>query len=79
MNRQTKDERFLIKLYELAKESPIDPKQVASAIGQKEHATKNIIKHLAQANFIKKEDDGKISLTKRGIQFVQDELVDFSL
>lgn len=72
MSRKTPDERFLIKLYELAKENPIDPKYVALAVSLKENATKTIVKSLAQANFVKKEEDGKISITNRGIQFTQD-------
>ena len=80
MNKKgsTPDERFLIKLYEMAQESPIDPKAVATAVSLKEKATNTIIKTLAQSNFVKKEDDGKIFLTSRGVQFVQDELAGLS-
>ncbi len=76
--RRTPDEKFLIKLYETAMESG-DPFQetdfrgVAKALGQKETAIKNIIKHLAQANFVKKIDDTRIYLTRHGCDFVLEE------
>ena len=75
----TPDEKFLIKLYKTAMENgdpfnEVDSRGVARAIGQKETAVKNIIKHLAQANFIKKIDDNTIYLTQHGCNFVLDEL-----
>ena len=70
MNRKTPDEKFLIKLYEKAVEEQIDPLE----LGFKANATKTITKALAQANFIKKTGDGKIFITKHGIDFVQREL-----
>jgi hypothetical protein len=74
-HKTTPDERFLIKLYEtaLAKGDPCQPidfRPIAKAVGIKETATKNIIKHLAQANFLKKIDDTTLCLTKRGCDFV---------
>lgn len=75
----TPDERFLIKLCELAiaKGNPfqtVATKDVAKAICQKETAVKNIIKLLAQANFIKKIGDNAVALTQHGYNFVQNEL-----
>lgn len=75
----TPDERFLIKLYQTAMatgdpHAEIDYRGVAKAIGQKETAIKNIIKHLAQANFLKKVDDNTVHLTERGCNFVLDAL-----
>jgi predicted transcriptional regulator len=75
----TPDERFLIKLYQtaLASGNPcaeIDYRIVAKAIGQKETAMKNIIKHLAQANFLKKTDDNTVCLTERGCNFALEAL-----
>lgn len=77
--KSTPDERFLIKLYHLANETgdphaPIDSRLVAKAVGLKETALKNIIKHLAQANFVKKVDDHKVTLTDRGCALVQEAL-----
>lgn len=73
----TPDEKFLIKLYETAMEGGnphafIDYRGVAKELGLKEIATKNIIKHLAQANFLKKEDETTVYLTERGCDFVLD-------
>jgi len=74
---QTPDERFLVKLYlsAMKKGDPfaaIDRREVASAIGLKETAVKNIIKHLAQANFIRKIDEISLKLTERGRDFAID-------
>jgi hypothetical protein len=73
--KSTPDERFLIKLYEMAMSSGdphalVDYRGIAKAIGQKETAIKNIIKHLAQANFLKKADESMVYLTERGCDFV---------
>ena len=75
----TPDEQFLIKLYKMAMESGdpfqvVDSRGIAKAIGQRETAIKNIIKHLAQANFVKKNDDNSVYLTQHGCNFVLDEL-----
>ena len=71
----TPDEKFMIKLYEVAKRGgdpcrPINYASVAKSIGLKETALKNIVKHLAQANFVKKIDDTTLLLTERGCAFV---------
>ena len=73
----TPDEKFLCKLYEIAMASgdpylPIDYRGVGKAIGQKETAAKNIVKHLAQANFVKKIDETTFHLTPHGCDFVLD-------
>ncbi|MBX7067323.1 MAG: hypothetical protein K1X28_08840 [Parachlamydiales bacterium] len=75
--KTTPDERFLFKLYETAMSGGdphalIDYRGVAKAVGIKETAIKNIIKHLAQANFIKKGEETTIFLTERGCDFVLD-------
>ena len=76
-SKSTPDERFLLKLYEIAMENgdphmPIDFRGVAKSLGQKETAIKNIIKHLAQANFLKKNDETTVFLTERGCDFAID-------
>ena len=73
--KSTPDERSLLKLYEAAKKrgdlyAEIDYRPIAKELGQKETAMKNIIKHLAQANFLKKVDEYTVYLTERGAQFV---------
>jgi Mn-dependent DtxR family transcriptional regulator len=72
--KSTPDERFLIKLYETAMaggdpHAMIDYRGIAKILGQKETAMKNIIKHLAQANFLKKADETTVYLTERGCDF----------
>ncbi len=76
---QTADERFLLKVYQTALENgdpllPVDYHKVARAIGQKETAIKNIIKHLAQANFVIKVDAIRLHLTQHGCNFVLNHL-----
>lgn len=77
--KTTPDERFLIKLYETALErgdphAVVDYRDIAKSLGQKETAIKNIIKHLAQANFLKKETETTVFLTERGLRFVLSEI-----
>jgi Mn-dependent DtxR family transcriptional regulator len=77
--KSTPDERFLIKLYQTANEKgdlylEVDMYAIAQSLGQKETATKNIVKHLAQANFVKKVSDTTIHLTERGVEFVLNSL-----
>lgn len=72
--KTTPDERFLIQLYQAALaagdlHAEIDIRPIAKAMGQKETAMKNIIKHLAQANFLKKIDETTVRLTDRGCCF----------
>lgn len=76
---RTPDEKFLIRLYQVALTrgnpcSPIDFPSVARSLGLKETAIKNIIKHLAQANFLKKINDTTLSLTELGCKFVLAEM-----
>lgn len=71
----TPDERFLIAIYKRVKDGNTEPftyLEIAKSIGQKETASKNIAKHLAQANFIRKVDDDLFELTDRGIAFVEE-------
>jgi len=81
MNKKglTPDERFLIKLYEIASAKgdlyrPVQTSLVAKAICYKETAVKNIVNMLAQTNFIKKIGDTSVSLTPHGYNFVLNEL-----
>ena len=76
---QTPDERLLLKLYQIAMDNgdpftEIDLCSVTPLLGQKKIAVKNIIKLLAQANFIKKIDESTIHLTQHGCDFVIDHL-----
>ena len=76
---QTPDEILLIKLYKIAMDNgdpfyEIDLRGVHPQLGQKEIAVKNIVKLLAQANFITKVDETTVCLTQRGCDFVFDAL-----
>ncbi|MEN9654249.1 MAG: hypothetical protein RL235_361 [Chlamydiota bacterium] len=76
---KTPDEKLLHALYKTATERgdpylPVDIALVAKATHQKETATKNIVKHLAQANLIQKVGDHQMQLTPRGERFVADDV-----
>ncbi len=72
----TKDEMFLLKLYQAASakgdpKSPINLLTIGKAIGQNDHCIKNIVRHLAQANFVKKGGEETVSLTPQGLRLVE--------
>jgi hypothetical protein len=72
----TKDELFLIKLYQFASdagdpESEIDRYRIGKAIGQNNHAIDTIIKHLAQANFVIKSEGNLLYLTPHGLNLAR--------
>lgn len=78
MNRKatTKDELFLVKLYEMAREqgdhyAPFDRFQIARAIGQNDRGGNVIARDLAQANFVKKADGDEVRLTDHGLKLVR--------
>lgn len=71
----TKDEIFVLKLYELAMQlgTPyelIDCLEIAKAIGQNTKGAQVIARDLAQANFIKKAEDNRVYLTDHGLKLV---------
>ena len=72
----TKDELFLIKLYELAMDQgdfdhPIDRYIVGRAIGQNDRGVNTIVILLAKANFIKKAEGTAVFLTALGVNLVK--------
>jgi hypothetical protein len=78
MNRKatTKDELFLLKLYEMATklggpEEEVDRYVVGRAIGQNDKGINTIVKHLAQANFVKKGEGEALFLTPHGLKLVE--------
>ena len=80
----TKDELFLIKLHEMALakgdvEAEIDRYLIGQAIGQNDKGIDTIVKHLAQANFIKKGEGNVLYLTTNGLGLVDTLLKDFGL
>ena len=71
----TKDEIFVLKLYELAMQSgtpyeQVDCLEVAKAIGQNTKGARVIARDLAQANFIKKAEGNRVYLTDHGLKLV---------
>lgn len=77
MSSLTPDEKLLLKLYQLAEKEAykhVPYPLLLQATGQKETATKNIVKHLAQANFIEKGEE-TLALTPHGIAFVEEHLL----
>lgn len=71
----TKDERFLLALYEEATKlgdpyEPIDRYFIGNKIGMHDRGTEVTCRNLAQTNFIKKEDDKRVSLTPHGERLV---------
>lgn len=73
----TKDELFLLKLHEvaLAEGSPfaeIDRFRIGRLIGQNDRGVSTIVKHLCQANFVKKGDaENAVFLTEHGLSLVR--------
>lgn len=75
----TPDERFLLALYQLANQAGdlfqcLDASIVGKNVSLKETAVKNIVKHLAQANFLIKEGEHELRLTQHGCKFVEQHL-----
>ncbi len=71
MTSFTKDERFIIKLYELTahKENRfINRYEVGAAINQSNKMVDTICAQLVRANFIKKGQENEIYLTAQGEQ-----------
>lgn len=67
----TKDEIYLLRLFKLAKAlggpcEEVDRYAVGKAMGQNDKSVDNIVKLLAQTNFIKKGDENNIYLTDQG-------------
>jgi hypothetical protein len=77
MNKRgvTKDELFMKKLYELSfKEgvcTAVDRYVIGNLIGQNDKGIDTIVRHLAQANFIKKTTGNFCILTTQGEELVE--------
>lgn len=75
-NNRTKDENYMISLYEEAEkagnlEGPINRYQAGKAANISEKGVNTICKLLIQANFIKKASEDDVYLTPHGIQLVE--------
>ncbi len=71
----TKDERYLIKLHELANAlggpwEEVDRYAVGQAVGMNPRAVDNAVRLLAQANFLKKGEGNHILLTQNGVNLI---------
>lgn len=72
----TKDELFLLKLYELALKAgdvktAFNRFAIGRAIGQNDKGANVIARDLAQANFVKKADGDEVYLTDHGLRLVE--------
>lgn len=73
---RTKDESFMLKLYEEASklpdiDDPLDRYVIGEMVGLHKKAVDTICVLLAQANFIKKHGPVEISITPNGIRLVE--------
>ncbi|MCB1111041.1 MAG: hypothetical protein H7A37_07630 [Chlamydiales bacterium] len=73
---KTKDERFLLALYELAIErggkfTAVDRDHVGEKVGLHARGINTICNLLLQANFIKKNGPSAVALTPHGYQLVE--------
>lgn len=78
MNRKslTKDELFLVKLYQMAVAlgnpyQEVDRYVIGRAIGQNDKGIDTIARLLAQANFVKKGTGTSVFLTDHGLKLAQ--------
>ena len=77
MTKKTADEKFLLKIYELASASgdlknEVDAIFVGHEIGENDKKIQNIVKLLSRSSFIKKIDDNNVILTQKGIDLVEE-------
>lgn len=75
-HRVTKDEMFLLKLYEMGKLAgdlslAVDRFVIGRAIGQNDKGAYVISRDLAQANFVKKGEGDSVYLTAQGLALVE--------
>jgi ribosome biogenesis protein Nip4 len=74
--RYTKDEQFLIRLYEEAQKMG-DPFQemncykIGQLVGQNDRSVDNIVRMLAQTNFLKKGEENCVYATKNGEELIK--------
>lgn len=73
---RTKDESFMIRLYEEAvkhptMDEPMDRYVIGQAVGLQKKAVDTICNTLLQTNFVRKQGDVNISITPNGIELVE--------
>ncbi len=79
MTRQslTRDEVYLCKVAKIARESgdvfqEVGIYAVGQAMGQNNRSVDNIVRMLAQTNFVKKGEEGNVYLTPLGLSLVEE-------
>lgn len=70
MTRRTKEERFVVCLFEEGGETSLDT--IGQLAGLTPRNLKQIARDLANANFIKKRDEGIVFLTPRGVTLAKE-------
>ena len=77
MKARTKEEKFLLAVYEAALatgdvESEVDRYDVGQKIGLNPKGIDTICNQLAQANFIKKYGKTEVGITENGLRLIQE-------
>ncbi len=72
---RTKDESFMLALYELAAQqgawdTPVDRYEVGVRAGMQKTAVDTICKQLYRTNFIRKNEENEVYLTPHGMKLV---------
>jgi len=75
--KKSKEELFLKKLYELAKQSgdvenDVDRYAVGKLVGEHEKGADNTVQMLVKNGFLKRGEGSNVYLTERGIHFVKE-------
>lgn len=73
---RTKDETFMLRLYDEARklpaiEDPVDRYHIGTLVGLHPKAVDTICVLLGQANFIKKHSAAEISITPQGLRLIE--------
>ena len=69
---KTKEEKFLLKLSERAKEESRDAFLIGRELGYNDKVVKNILNVLAKANFIQKLEGNFVCITANGIRLLEE-------
>ncbi len=69
----TRDEQYLVKLFEIAPSGEeVNRYQIGKAISQNDKSVDNIVRMLAQTNFIEKGEGQNILITPNGIALAKE-------
>ena len=70
--KKSREELYLKKIYELAKEGEIDRYEVGRALSEHTRKVDNIVQLLTKNGFIKKNGDTLIHLTESGMRYLRE-------